>query len=207
MLPWATILLKGDLVATLLLVHVQPLLNNCVPVRLLNMHTKGRTATSPKELDQRHLQVPVPAVSYPMKKAGFPTQDEVLVLPNPTALTLSNTKSLPNNHHPFLNNTCKAGASSLDLLKLAILPFVAIHLDTLLQLEHHPTLLFGKGVRTRMSLGIARIAAARRKTKVMNWVMECRCLLRKGKRKELFQEKLLVVEGERGRGDRVSLLH
>jgi hypothetical protein len=141
-----------------------------------------------------------------MKKAGFPTQDEVLVLLNPTALILSNTKSLPNNHHPFLNNTCKAVASSLDLLKLAILAFVVIHLDTLLQPEHHPILLFGKGVRTRMSLGIARIAAAR-KTKVMNWVMECRCLLRKGKRKELSQEKLLVVERKRGRGDRVSLLH
>ena len=206
MLPWATILLKAVLVATLLLVHVQPLLNNCVPVRLLNIHTKGRTATSPKELDQRHLQVPVPAVSYPMKKAGFPTQDEVPALLNPTALILSSIKSLPNNHHPFLNNICKVVASSLDLLKLAILAFVAIHLDTLLQPEHHPILLFGKGVRTRMSLGIARIAAAR-KTKVIYWVMECRCLLRKGKRKELFRENLLVVEEERGREDRVPLLH
>jgi hypothetical protein len=207
MLPWATTLLKLVLVATLLLVHVQPPLNNCVPVRLLNMHIKGRIVTSPRGLDQRHLQAPVLAVSYPMKKAGFPTQDEVPVLLNPTALILSNTKSLPNNHHPFLNNTCKAVASFLGLLKLAILAFVAIHLDTLLQPEHHPILLFGKEVRTRMSLGIARIAAARRKTKVMNWAMECRCLLRKGKGKELFQEKLLGVEGERGREDRVSLLH
>jgi hypothetical protein len=207
MLPWATILLKRVLVATLLLVHVQPLLNNCVPVRLLNMHTKGRTATSPRGLDQHHLQVPVRADFYLTKKAGFPTQDEVLVLLNPTALILSTTKSLPNNHHRFLNNTCKVVASSLGLLKLAILAFVAIHLDTLLQPEHHPILLFGKGVRTRMSLTIARIAAARRQTKAMNWAMECRCLLRKGKGKELFQEKLLVVEGERGREDRVSLLH
>jgi hypothetical protein len=206
MLPWATTLLKLVLVATLLLVHVQPFLNNCVPVRLLNMHIKDRIVTSPRELDQHHPQVPVLADFYLTKKAGFPTQDEVLVLLNPTASILSNTKSLPNNHRPFLNNICKVVASSLDLPKLAILAFVAIHLDTLLQPEHHPIPLFGKGVRTKMSLGIARIAAARKKTKVMNWAMECRCLLRKGKRKDLSQVKLLVVGGERVREDRVSLL-
>jgi len=207
MLPWDTILLKLVLVATLLLVHVQPLLNNCVPVRLLNMHIKGRIVTFPRELDQRHLQVQVLADFYPTKKVGFPTQDEVPVLLNPTALIPSSTKSLPNNHRPFLNNTCKVVGSSLDLLKLAILPFAVIHLDTLLQPEHHPILLFGKGVRTGTSLGIARIAAARRKTKAMNWAMECRCLLRRGKGKELFLEKLLVVGGEKGKENRVSLLH
>jgi hypothetical protein len=141
-----------------------------------------------------------------MKKAGFP-QDEVLVLPNPTALILSSTKFLLNNHQPSLNNTCKVAASFLDLLKLSIQAFAAIHLDTLLQPEHHPILLFGKGVHIGMSLGIARIVATRRKTKVTSWAMVYRCLLRRGKGKELFLvESLLVVGRERGRENRVSLL-
>jgi hypothetical protein len=123
------------------------------------------------EIDLYHRQALALAGHCQMKKAGYlPILAAALSPPRLIPLTLSNTRSLPSNHHQFLNNTFKQGvvATSLDLQKLSTLQFVEVLLlVAILQPEDQPpTQLWGdaahdamrvvaRGKMTAMILGMA----------------------------------------------------
>jgi hypothetical protein len=131
-LPWDITLHKLDQAATLLLDHVRRRLRNCEAHHLhSSLHTTQDkpTVISLKEIDHLLRQALALVGHCPMKKDGYLlTLGEALSPHRLIPLTRSNTRSLPSNHHPFLNSTSKlvVVAMSLDLQKLSTLQFVAV---------------------------------------------------------------------------------
>jgi hypothetical protein len=131
-----------------------------------------------------------------MKKDGYLlTLGEALSPHRLIPLTRSNTRSLPSNHHPFLNSTSKlvVVAMSLDLQKLSTLQFVAV-----LPLELVILLLPGGQFQTQLwedAVHDGMRVAARKRMRVMTLGMAYKFSWRNqslgGKGKELLHANLL----------------